>query len=97
MNFWGFTPAIFPELEQYFVGFLQQSIRDLKSECYLPNVVNHLIHATSLHCRVIETDGSWFGMTYPEDKPLVQASIANLISAGAYPDTLDFSLDQIVL
>jgi hypothetical protein len=37
---------------------------------------------------VIETNGTWFGVTYPDDKPLVQASIAKRIENGEYPAQL---------
>ena len=37
---------------------------------------------------VLETSGSWFGGTYPEDKPVVVASIKKLVDAGEYPAPL---------
>ena len=37
---------------------------------------------------VPQTTGSWFGVTYPEDKPVVFASIKKLTDAGEYPATL---------
>ena len=85
MNFWGFTPALFPELERAFVEFLQHHGTELKSECYLPAVVNDLIQAHKAECAVIETRSNWFGVTYPDDKPFVQASIAELVAQGCYP------------
>jgi hypothetical protein len=37
---------------------------------------------------VLETSSHWFGVTYPEDKPHVVASIRKLIAAGEYPERL---------
>jgi hypothetical protein len=37
---------------------------------------------------VLPTTSTWFGATYAEDKPLVQASLARLVAAGEYPPNL---------
>lgn len=88
MNFWGFTPAFLPKLDAIFIEFLKQNGQALKSECYIPSVVDHLIQSGQTECAVVETSGTWFGVTYPEDKPLVQAGIAERIAAGDYPQQL---------
>lgn len=85
MNFWGFTPALFNEIERDFIAFLEVSGKEAKSECYLPAVVNDLIQSEKAECAVIETNGNWFGVTYPDDKSFVQSSIANLVEQGVYP------------
>ena len=85
MNFWGFTPALFPRLEALFIEFLEAHGQEMKSECYIPSVIDTLIQTEQTQCVVIETDGAWFGVTYPDDKPFVQASIAALIASGEYP------------
>jgi hypothetical protein len=33
-------------------------------------------------------NSTWFGVTYREDKPVVQASIGQQVSSGAYPSSL---------
>jgi hypothetical protein len=38
--------------------------------------------------RVLPTASTWFGVTYREDKPRVQAAIAELVESGAYPARL---------
>jgi len=88
MNFWGFTPALFPSLEARFIEFLEAHGDEMKSECYLPTVIDTLIQSKQTECAVIETDGAWFGVTYPGDKPFVQASIAKLIKDAEYPAEL---------
>jgi NDP-sugar pyrophosphorylase family protein len=88
MNFWGFTPAIFASIEALFSEFLTQRIKEPKSECYIPSIVDTLIQSEQTECAVIETSGAWFGVTYPADKPYVQDSIQQLIAEGAYPSPL---------
>lgn len=85
MNFWGFTPALFASLEAHFVDFLSKHGSEMKSECYIPTVIDELIQSEQTDCAVIETSGSWFGVTYPDDKPFVQSSIQALIASGDYP------------
>lgn len=88
MNFWGFTPAFFGELETVFTGFLEQFGHQPKSECYIPTVMDALIAQGTADCRVLETSANWFGVTYPQDKPFVVSSIRSLINSGEYPSPL---------
>ena len=37
---------------------------------------------------VLSSDDKWFGMTYPEDKPMVMASLRSKIESGYYPEKL---------
>jgi len=59
-----------------------------KTEFYLPFAVNELLAEGQVRVRVLPTDESWFGVTYREDKPHVQAAIAALVDAGTYPSPL---------
>ena len=88
MNCWGFTPKIFSELEDRFVKFLAARGAEMKSEWYIPFVVDELIKEGKADCRVLPTDASWFGVTYREDKPFVVEEIGKLVKAGEYPANL---------
>jgi len=88
MNFWGFTPNLMNHLNEHFIAFLKERGGELKSECYIPTVVDSLIKAGKADCKILETSSSWFGVTYPEDKPLVVKSIQQLINDGVYPPHL---------
>ncbi len=88
MNFFGFTPDIFSHLRQAFTKFLEVSGQDQKSECYVPKEVDVLIRDGKADVKVLESNDSWFGVTYPEDKADVVASIRALVDAGAYPQSL---------
>lgn len=87
MNFWVFPADFMAALVEEFSKFLSTSI-GMIGECYIPSVVDSLIRQGKMTCHVIETDASWFGVTYPEDKQPVVDAIRGLIVAGEYPDPL---------
>ena len=88
MNFFGFTPDVFVHLRAAFVKFLQERGQDLKAECYVPASIDALIQVGKADVRVLESNDSWFGVTYPEDKADVVAAIRALVDRGAYPSSL---------
>ena len=88
MNFWCFGPEHFEQLEGEFQAFLAARGTEEKSECYIPTVVDALIANGKARCEVLATTSSWFGVTYPDDKPRVTESIRGLIESGEYPETL---------
>ena len=38
--------------------------------------------------KMLTTDSKWFGVTYAEDKPLVEQRVLKWIEDGIYPDKL---------
>ena len=88
MNFWGFTPQYFVELENRFAKFIEENKDELKAEFFIPTVVNELITEGKGKTKVLESDAAWFGVTYQEDRPVVVESIRELIKAGKYPENL---------
>jgi hypothetical protein len=89
MNFWGFTPGLFGELESRFPAFLRASAANiLKAEFLIPEVVGSLVREGKARVRVLPTGERWFGVTYPEDRPRVQAAIREIIARGVYPENL---------
>lgn len=88
MNFWAFTASYISHLQNHFQEFLTKHGKEEKSECYIPTVVDALIHAKQADCKVLETTSTWFGVTYPEDKPHVVENIRKLIAAGQYPEKI---------
>ena len=88
MNCWGFTPKLFPYLKQEFYKFLKNIENPMKDESYLPNVVDVMIKNNACDVTVYNTNASWLGVTYQEDKPAVVAGIKKLINEGVYPEHL---------
>jgi len=50
--------------------------------------VDTLIKNGIADVRVLESNDSWFGVTYPDDKPDVVRSIRELVDKGVYPESL---------
>ena len=88
MNMWGFTPDYFYHSEEYFVNFLREYGNEMKSEFYIPTMVNHLINNGIAKVEVLDTTAKWFGVTYAEDKEEVIVKLQELIDAGEYPTPL---------
>ena len=89
MNFWGFQPAIFDEMQAYFEGFLKNADpADIKAECLLPVMVDALLKSGRITVDMLQTDSVWFGVTYQEDRPLVQKALLELHAQGVYPEKL---------
>lgn len=86
MNMWGFTPALFGDLQKQFIGFLAKHGTEEKSEFYIPAAVNDLVRAGSARVIVLRTPDPWFGVTYREDRPVVVDGIRKLIARGDYPE-----------
>jgi UTP-glucose-1-phosphate uridylyltransferase len=88
MNMWGFTPAVFDYLEDLFVEFLEEAGTEMQSEFYIPFAVDDMVRHKSATVQVLRSSGSWFGVTYKEDRDHVVRAIADLIEKGDYPARL---------
>jgi choline kinase len=88
MNFWGFTPAVFKKTEPLFKAFVEKNENDPKAEFFIPLIGDELIKSGEAAFKVIPTGEKWFGVTYKEDKPIVQKSISELVENGTYPTNL---------
>lgn len=88
MNFWGFTPWLFEKLDAYFKDFLRAlpTASSKKSAAAEPD--GELIDRGELSVSVLRSSARWFGMTYHEDKEMVQRELQKLHDAGVYPKTL---------
>ena len=88
MNFWVFKPNFFKYLEDDFVSFLGKHGSELNSEFYFNVLAGKLAQQNIADTNVISTNAQWFGITYQEDKPLVQISLKDLHKSGLYPENL---------
>lgn len=87
MNFWCFHPSVFEFLENEFLQFLRKE-EVLKSEFFIPTVVQHLISNHQVKVKVHASESQWMGLTYPEDKEMVKSFLLNEIQKGNYPSQL---------
>lgn len=90
MNMWGFTPDIFGVLDEGLRRFLSSDILNnpQKSEYYLPMEVGRLLEKKRACVRVLPVSEQWYGVTYREDKPLVQDALSRMRNTGVYPKQL---------
>ena len=88
MNMWGFTPDYFDYSEEFFKQFLRNNMDNLKSEYFIPLIVNDLVTKKTARVKVLDTTSKWFGVTYAADRQGVVEKIQALIDAGEYPDKL---------
>jgi len=89
MNMWGFPASFVPLLEQELERCLREHADELATaEFLLPDLVGDLVRASHGRVRVLPTDERWFGVTYAEDRPRVEAAIRRLNESGLYPSPL---------
>lgn len=88
MNFWGFKHGIFQTALEMFQEYAKKNYMVPKAEFFIPLVASNVINKDIGKVKVFDTASDWFGVTYPEDKPEVQASISKLIAEGKYPEKL---------
>lgn len=88
MNMMGFKPSYFDFCEQMLVDFIIERGHEEKSELYIPAVLDRLIKTERLSVDILNTTSNWFGVTYPDDKPMVVKQLNDLITSGEYPEDL---------
>lgn len=88
MNMWGFTPDYFDYSEKAFVDFLAKNAGELKSEFYIPTVVNDLINSGEATLKVEQTPSKWFGVTFAADREATVNQFKKLHEEGVYPSKL---------
>ena len=85
MNFWGLHPNFFKAARQLFVEFVEANQDNPRAEFYIPLVINHQIQSGDIKLQVIPNAERWYGVTYQEDKPIVQQAFQQMTEEGKYP------------
>jgi NDP-sugar pyrophosphorylase family protein len=88
MNYWGFHPSIFKEIEEGLYNFIKENRNSPTAEYYIPNIVSDKIKAGEIAFAVIPTNDNWFGVTYKEDKQMAIKTLNKHIENGVYPKSL---------
>ena len=90
MNLWGFTRSFMDEAKVEFPAFLRRTLVEdpLKGEYFLPAVVADLIGGGKARVKVLRSGDRWYGVTYPQDKPVVVDALAQMTRDGRYPAPL---------
>jgi hypothetical protein len=87
MNLWGFPPAVLDGLGRLFTEFLRATPAEEK-EFYLSQAVGDLVQCGDARCHLLETDSTWLGVTFPDDRDRVASSLAESVACGDYPAPL---------
>lgn len=85
MNMWAFTPDVLEKLEQRFAGFLAENVNVNTAEFILPTEIGGMLNEGLVKVHVLPASGTWFGMTYQADIPIVRQTLQQLSDAGVYP------------
>lgn len=90
MNFWGFDPSLIGFLKAGFPAFLDKALEEnpLQAEYLLPTSVGDLIKAGQVAVKVLRSPDQWYGVTYQDDKPQVEAAIRQMVADGKYQSPL---------
>ena len=85
MNFLLFSTSLFKILEDKILEFLEANKDNLNDcEFLIPIVLNELLEEKKVKVNVLETNATWYGVTYKEDKEMVVNAINKLIEEGQY-------------
>ena len=85
MNYWGFHPFIFEEIEKGLHKFMEENADHPTAEYYIPDIVTTKIQSKEIAFSVIPTNDNWFGVTYKEDKQMAVDTLNKHIKNGVYP------------
>ncbi|MCB9267920.1 MAG: nucleotidyltransferase [Lewinellaceae bacterium] len=88
MNFWGLHPRVFDEIHRQFLRFVEDNKDNPKAEFYIPTVANQLIQSGKVKLSVLPNKEKWYGVTYREDKAMVEKAFEGLVEEGRYPGRL---------
>ena len=89
MNFLLFSTSLFKILEEKILIFLEKNKDNLNDcEFLIPIVLNELLEDKQVKVHVLETNATWYGVTYKEDKEMVVNAINKLIEEGQYNKNL---------
>ena len=83
MNFWCYPAEFLDVLSTGFPEFLKTTPNIEKDEYLLPIIADCMLKEGT-EFTVLPTNDHWFGVTYKEDKPTVEAAFRKLIEDGEY-------------
>ena len=86
MNMWGLTPNFLTTLEEGFMEFFEKEVpsNPLKAEYLIPIFIGELLEQGKMSVKVLESNDTWYGMTYLEDVATVKDSFKKMLENGVY-------------
>ena len=86
MNMWGLNESFIEEIENSLPSFFENEVKvnPMKSEIFIPKIISNLLENDKARVRLLPTDEKWHGVTYKEDKAMVEEEIQKLKDKGLY-------------
>ena len=86
MNMWGLTPEFLPVLEHGFEEFFEKEVPvgPMKAEYLIPTFIGELLEQGKMSVKVLQSNDTWYGMTYKEDVAAVKESFEKMLEQGIY-------------
>ena len=89
MNMLLFDPSIFDYIENNFPIFLDKNKDNMETcEYLIPDILFQAIKEKYAKATALETNATWYGVTYKEDAPYVKESLKKLVEEKEYPNNL---------
>lgn len=88
MNLWVLSPKFFEMAKRDFHLFLEKISNIEKEEFYLPSILDKGIQNKEIEVKLVQSEETWRGLTYPADKELVAHELKVLKEKGIYPKNL---------
>jgi len=89
MNMLTFDLSIFEHLKRRIEVFFKENESDLeKCEFLIPTEIANSIEEDGKEVKVLETDATWYGVTYKEDTDSVRDALKKLTEENVYPNNL---------
>lgn len=90
MNCWAWTPEAYAGFAETMTEIMTTKLQEepMKSEVYLPEVIDDLLHQGAAQAKVLVNQDRWLGVTHREDRDHVAGKLEDLIREGVYPREL---------
>ncbi len=80
MNFWGFSPDVFPILTGRFREFLTEKGDQPAAEFFVTDALDSPVSSGEVRIKMLTTREKWFGVTYTEDREAVRDGLRSYLA-----------------
>ena len=89
MNLLGFPKEFVNHIEEGLIPFLEENKEDLSTcEYLMPDVLTKQIKTKKAEVMILETNDKWYGITYKEEKIVIENAIKEMIKNNIYKENL---------
>lgn len=90
MNYWAMSEKVMEVLNQRILSEFELILESnpMTGETLLPETMGRLIEDGTAKVKVLSSPDKWYGVTYREDKEMVEAAVKKMTEDGVYPEDL---------